>query len=140
MSNQPIARILTKLLVPFILLFGLYVQVHGELSAGGGFQAGVILGAGIILYGLVFGLDAAKRAVPLGLLYPASALGVLIYGGVGIAAQLLGGDYLDYGALASDFVSGQKLGIILVEAGVGVTVSSVMVLFFYEFSGRREAR
>lgn len=140
MNDQPIARILTKVLVPVILLFGLYVQVHGEASAGGGFQAGVILGAAVILYTLVFGLAAAQRALPHGVLYPGAALGVLIYGGVGIVAQLLGGNFLDYGVLAGDFVAGQKLGIILVEAGVGVTVASVMVILFYEFTGRREAR
>lgn len=138
MNEQPIARILTKFLVPLILLFGLYVQVHGEASAGGGFQAGVILGAGVILYGLVFGLDAARRAVPAGFVYAGAGTGVLIYGGVGIAAQLLGGDYLDYGVLSGDFVAGQKLGITLVEAGVGLTVASVMIVVFYEFSGRRE--
>lgn len=137
MREQPIARILTKVLVPFILLFGLYVQVHGEISAGGGFQAGVILGAAIILYGLVFGTEAARKSVPPAFVYAGAAVGVLVYGGVGIVAQILGGDYLDYGVLASDFVGGQKLGITLVEGGVGLTVASVMIGVFYDFTGRR---
>ena len=51
-----ILRVATKLILPFMLLFALYVQFHGDYGAGGGFQAGTIAGAGVILYALVFGL------------------------------------------------------------------------------------
>ena len=61
---------------------------------------------------------------------------MLIYGGTGIAALLSGGNYLDYGALAHDPVHGQHLGIFLVELGVGITVSAVMLSIFLNFTGR----
>jgi multicomponent Na+:H+ antiporter subunit B len=66
--------------------------------------------------------------------------GVLLYAGVGVAGLLLGGNYLDYNALAHDPHEGQHYGILLVELGVGITVFSVMVLLFLAFAGRgREA-
>ena len=64
MNHYAILRIVTKLLIPYILLFGRYVQFHGDFGPGGGFQAGVIFAAGIILYGLVFGIGAARRVAP----------------------------------------------------------------------------
>ncbi len=137
MKRYTIPRIGTKLLLPLILLFALYVQFHGDYGPGGGFQAGVIFGAGFILYALIYGLDDARRLMPPWLLRIGVSLGVLIYAGVGLVGLLLGGNYLDYGVLDShDPAHGQHLGILLVELGVGITVSAVMVTIFYAFAGR----
>ena len=59
-----ILRVIAKILIPFILLFALYVQFHGDYGPGGGFQAGVLFAAGFILYALVNGLGAAEAIVP----------------------------------------------------------------------------
>jgi len=136
MRHHIVLRVIAKMLVPVILLFALYVQFHGDYGPGGGFQAGVIFAAGVILYSLVFGLEAGMRAVPPEVLRPLAALGVLIYGGVGVATLLLGGAYLDYDVLAHDPVHGQHLGILLVELGVGITVASVLTLVYFAFAGR----
>ncbi|MCB1821653.1 MAG: Na(+)/H(+) antiporter subunit B [Candidatus Competibacteraceae bacterium] len=137
MRQYSIPRVMTKRLLPLILLFALYVQFHGDFGPGGGFQAGVIFGAGFILYALIYGLDQARRILPPWLLRIGVSLGVLIYAGVGVAGLLLGGNYLDYGVLdAHHPAHGQHLGILLVELGVGITVSSVMVTIFYAFAGR----
>ena len=111
-----------------------------ELGPGGGFQGGVILAAGYILYSLVHGTDAGERAFPMSWSDRLNSVGVLIYAGVGVATLLLGGTYLDYSALnASNPSAGQALGILLVELGVGVTVCAVMVTLFNELvrAGRR---
>ena len=129
-------RVMAKVLIPPILLFALYVQFHGDYGPGGGFQAGVIFAAGFILYALVFGLSAAQQVVDTGYLRLLSAFGVLLYGGVGVATMLLGGNFLEYGVLADDPVAGQHLGILLIELGVGITVFSVMLIIFYTFTGR----
>jgi multicomponent Na+:H+ antiporter subunit B len=140
-EQQRVLRVIAKLLIPFILLFGLYVQFHGDYGPGGGFQAGVIFAAGVILYALVFGLDPARRGVPMPALRPLVALGVLLYGGVGVVSLLLGGAYLDYNVLAPDDpVQGQHLGILLVELGVGITVTAAMIMLFFSFAGRGVAR
>lgn len=137
MRRYSIPRLVTKLATPLILLFALYVQFHGDYGPGGGFQAGVIFGAGFILYTLVYGLDNARRIMPPRLLRIGASLGVLIYAGVGIAGLFLGGNFLDYGVLdPGDPAHGQHLGILLVEFGVGITVSAVMIIIFYSFAGR----
>lgn len=139
MRNDLILRVIAKLLIPFILLFALYVQFHGELGPGGGFQAGVIAAAAIVLHALIFGLDAARRIVPEPLVETMLAAGVLIYAGVGVAGIFLGGNFLDYFVLSADRVYGQVRGIFWVEIGVAVTVSGVMLKIFYMFAARGQA-
>ncbi|MEM7480546.1 MAG: Na(+)/H(+) antiporter subunit B [Acidobacteriota bacterium] len=138
MKGLSILRVVATLAIPFILLFGLYVQFHGDYGPGGGFQAGAIFAAGFILYALVFGLGAARRIVPQRTVEAGLALGVLIFAGTGVASMLFGGNFLDYNALDShDPVHGQHLGILIIEFGVGVTVASVMLAIFYAFAGRK---
>jgi multicomponent Na+:H+ antiporter subunit B len=136
-KNNVIARVVAKLTIPGILLFALYVQFHGDYGPGGGFQAGVIFGAGIILYGMVFGLENLRKVVPPQVTTMFIAVGVLLYGGVGILSELLGANYLDYSALAADPHAGQHIGIIVVEIGVGITVAAVMMTIFTTFAGRQ---
>jgi multicomponent Na+:H+ antiporter subunit B len=136
MKDDIILRVVAKLLVPFMLLFAVYVQFHGDFGPGGGFQAGVIGATAIVFYALVFGLAAGRRLVPEGLVETMLAAGVLLYAGVGLAGLALGGAYLDYFVLDRDPVHGQHRGIFWVEAGVALTVSGVMLKLFYMFAGR----
>lgn len=141
MKHHSILRVVSKLLIPYILLFALYVQFHGDFGPGGGFQAGVIFAAGIILYGLVFGLKAARRVAPPVVIESLIAVGVLIYAGTGIAAMICGGNFLEYGALDHhDPKHGQHLGILIVELGVGITVAAVMIAIFFSFAGRERVK
>ena len=136
MKLDVILRVATKLLLPFMLLFALYVQFHGDFGPGGGFQAGVIAAATIILYALIFGLNAAQRVVPMSVATFMAPLGVAIYMGVGIAAMFLRGEFLNYSVFLHDPAHGQELGILLVEIGVLVTVAGTMTAIFYTFMGR----
>nr|WP_297349423.1 Na(+)/H(+) antiporter subunit B [uncultured Glaciecola sp.] len=136
MANDLILRVVTKWLSPIIILFALYVQFHGDYSPGGGFQAGVIFSSAILLYSLTYGLDAGLQLIPEYILRIGASLGVLIYGGVGVASMVLGGNFLNYSVLGSTPVAGQHLGIIIIELGVGITVASVMVLLFFTFARR----
>jgi multicomponent Na+:H+ antiporter subunit B len=136
MKREPVLRVVGKLLIPYMLMFALYVQFHGDFGPGGGFQAGVITAASIIFYALIFGLPAARRVVPEAVVETMVALGALIYLGVGFAGLALGGNFLDYFVLAHDPVHGQERGIFWVEIGVLVTVSGVMLKIFYVFAGR----
>jgi len=131
-----ILRVVSKFLIPVIMLFAFYVQFHGELGPGGAFQAGVIMASAFILHMLVFGLETTRRIVPVSVLRACAAAGALLYGGVGVAGLLLGGNYLEYNVLASDAVAGQHVGIILIELGVGLTVASTMVLLIFTFAER----
>jgi multicomponent Na+:H+ antiporter subunit B len=136
MKDDLVLRVVAKLFIPFILLFALYVQFHGDFGPGGGFQAGVIIAAAMIFYAIIFGLPTARAVAPDRLVETMVAAGVLIYAGVGVAGMLLGGNYLDYFVLGATPVDGQHRGIFWVEVGVAVTVSGVMLKIFYMFAAR----
>ncbi len=138
MSDHKILRVVSKFLIPFILLFGLYVQFHGDFGPGGGFQAGVIFASAFIVHTLIFGVTSTTRVVRPWVLKLVASLGVLTYAGVGVASMLLGANFLDYDVLAATPVGGQHLGIILVELGVGLTVAAVMLLMFFSFASQGE--
>lgn len=135
-GTRDILRVVSKSLIPFIALFALYTQFHGDYGPGGGFQAGVILAAAFVVYALVEGLPALDAAFPPRVREILAAVGVLIYGGVGVISMALGAVFLDYDVLAHDPHHGQHYGILLVELGVGVTVCSVMVALFGAFAAR----
>jgi multicomponent Na+:H+ antiporter subunit B len=136
-----VLRVVTAMLMPFILLFALYVLFHGDFGPGGGFQAGVIFATGFVLYGLVFGLDKAQRVLPEAVLWSLIPLGLFLFAGLGILNMLLGGSFLDYDSLsAGDPAAGQHLGILLVEAAIGITVAAVMTSIFFGFANRRVMR
>jgi multicomponent Na+:H+ antiporter subunit B len=134
-----VLRVIAKLFFPLILLFALYVLFHGDYGPGGGFQAGVIFATGFILYALAFGLGNAQRVIPHQLLCIMAAVGVLIYAAVGIESMLLGGKFLEYRVLAADPVTGQHLGIMLIELGVGITVAAVVLIIYYGFVSRQHS-
>ena len=126
-----ILREVCNLIVPAVMLYALYVQFHGEYGPGGGFQAGVILAAAVILYSLVHGRENAQKIFPTHVVKYFISIGLLLYAGVGIASLFLGGNYLDYNVLSHDPIHGQHLGILLIELGVGITVAAVMIMIFY---------
>ena len=116
-DHHMILRVIAKCLLPLILIYAFYVQFHGEVGAGGAFQAGVVLAVALILHSLVFGLTATMRAVPPWFTRALSAVGVLVYAGVGVWAMLNGWAYLEYQALFLEPPGGhdgQHAGIIII--------------------------
>lgn len=136
MRLDVILRVSTKLIIPFILVFAFYVHFHGDYGPGGGFQAGVIAAGAIILYAIIFGLQAAQRVVPQWLVAFMVPLGVLIYATTGAVSFIYGLNYMDYAALGHDPKHGHHLGILLVESGVIITVASTMTAIFYALMER----
>ena len=63
MERDPILRNTARVLVPLILLFGVYIVLTGHLGPGGGFAGGAILGGGLILYAISFGFDRLDRII-----------------------------------------------------------------------------
>ena len=139
MKHHLVLHLVAKVLIPFIMLFALYVQFHGDFGPGGGFQAGVIFGAAFILYGIIFGKDTAIKVVPLPVIYSMASVGVLLYTAVGVVGIFAGGEFLNYSVLASDPVAGQHYGIILIELGVGITVAAVMICLFFSYARYRHS-
>tara|TARA_Y100000589_G_scaffold331760_1_gene386875 strand:+ start:5548 stop:6012 length:465 start_codon:yes stop_codon:yes gene_type:complete len=139
MQHKEVLRVCSKLLIPLIMLFALYVQFHGDFGPGGGFQAGVIFASAFILYALIFGVDVGMKVLSPGARRFFLAAGLLLYAGVGIAGMFQGGRYLNYSVLLQDPVAGQHLGILLIELGVGVTVAAAMITIFYVFANQDES-
>jgi multicomponent Na+:H+ antiporter subunit B len=127
-----------RLVVPFIQLFALYVIAHGHHSPGGGFQGGVIFGAAIILYAISNNLRRTLRRMSERMSALFGSVGVIIYGGTGMLCLLLGAGFLDYRGMASllgvDPVSARSYSILIVETGVGLAVTAVMVWIYYNLS------
>lgn len=136
LRHHLIPQVVGRLLIPFIVLFGLYTQFHGEYGPGGGFQAGAIIATGVILYALLEGESKALRAVPRSVLLGMVVFGALLFGGVGVVCMLMGGAFLDYSVLSSDPVLGQQMGIIIIEAGVGMAVCGALLSIFHAFAAR----
>ncbi|MCB1843745.1 MAG: cation:proton antiporter, partial [Halioglobus sp.] len=102
----------------------------------GGFQAGAIFAAAVILFALIQGEREALTLIPPRLLVVLMASGALLYGGVGLLTMLLGANFLEYGVLSSNAVTGQQWGIILIELGVGISVASVLLAIYHAFAAR----
>lgn len=145
-DHHVVLRVVAKVLIPIVMIYALYVHFHGELSAGGGFQAGTIFAVAIVLYSLLFGITAALDAFPMIWARGIAAFGVLLYAGVGFWALMNGGNFLDYdyvlphgdGHHGADEPNthGQHLGIILIELGVLFAVAGSLISIFYAFAGR----
>jgi multicomponent Na+:H+ antiporter subunit B len=137
MRLDVLLRVIAKLLIPFIAVFGFYVHFHAEYSPGGGFQAGVVVAAAVILYALIFGLGEAQRIVPVRVVELLMGVGALIFLAIGVVTWLYGGNYLDYYALPiADPQISQQVGIILIEVGVLSAVTGAILAIFYAFAGR----
>ncbi|MGB9730735.1 MULTISPECIES: Na(+)/H(+) antiporter subunit B [Calditerrivibrio] len=133
MKRHIVLVMATRIMVPFILIFSLYVLAHGEISPGGGFQGGVIFAAGWILYSMVFGKEEFYRRISRNMLLAFTAIGVMIYTLVGYVSMFNGGTYLEYAKLPGlDMKTGNSIGLLLIEIGVFITVFSVMLLLFFE--------
>lgn len=124
-----------RLMIPFLQLFALYVIAHGHHSPGGGFQGGVIFGATIILLAIANDLRSTTRRLSERICAQMASIGVLIYAGTGALCLLLGANFLDYEVLSKLFtvspVMARSHGILLVETGVGLAVSTVMIWIYY---------
>ena len=136
LRHHLIPQVVGRLLLPFIILFGLYVQFHGEYGPGGGFQAGAIIATGLILHALLEGEQAALRSVPAAAMQLLVVAGASLYGAVGVVCMMLGGSFLDYSVLHPDPVTGRQLGIIVIELGVGMAVCGALLSIFHAFAAR----
>ena len=79
-----VVRTVCKIIIPFAQVFGLYVLFHGHESPGGGFQAGAILGASVILARFTVPWEITLRYLTGSGAIRVGAAGVLLYAVVGL--------------------------------------------------------
>lgn len=122
-----------RLVVPLIMIYGIYVLFHGEVSLGGGFQAGALLACAYIIDRITPSFGSAVGTISEERLLVIAGLGVFLYAFTGILPMLFGGnfleyDYLPFGALVQHGTSGlHTTGILMIEIGVTVTVMTVII-------------
>ncbi len=137
-TESPIIHLASRGISPVILLIGLYVFFHGHYSPGGGFQGGVLLAAAILLLRLSLGTSLSQPIMPSWITLRLSALGALIFAGIGLVSILFGGNYLDYHYLPIPWLDPAYLryyGILLVEVGVTITVMTTLVAIYDDLLG-----
>jgi multicomponent Na+:H+ antiporter subunit B len=137
-----IVQMLTRMLIPVIQLYAIYILFFGQYSPGGGFAAGVIFGASLILAVFVFGPEnypgaAAKKVLQ------GDGLGLLLFIGVGGLCLIGGGEYLNYARLELPGFSEparRSLGIVLTQIGVAldIAVTAVSIVFSLSFISHDE--
>jgi multicomponent Na+:H+ antiporter subunit B len=130
-----IVKHITKIVTPFIQLYGIFIILHGHISPGGGFAGGAIISASLILYTLSFGLEEGHKLAPHGLTSKVESGGVLWFIILGSAGIVFGGRFLD-NRLAG-FYMGEFGGLIsgglipLATIGIGLKVASTMITLFH---------
>jgi len=136
-EDNPITTLISSIVAPFILLFGIYIVVHGHYSPGGGFQGGTMLAASIILIRLVLGSEIGQLQFNSTWGTPLGSLGVLIYFGTGLAAVFFGGTFLNYHFLpiAQEASMKRSFGILFVEIGVGLAVMAILIAIYDDLLG-----
>jgi multicomponent Na+:H+ antiporter subunit B len=136
-EDNPITTLISSIVAPFILLFGIYIIVHGHYSPGGGFQGGTMLAASVILLRLVLGSEIGQLQFNSTWGTPLGSLGVLIYFGTGLAAVFFGGTFLNYHFLpiAQEVSMKRFFGILFVEIGVGLAVMAILIAIYDDLLG-----
>ncbi|CAD6494594.1 MAG: Domain related to MnhB subunit of Na+/H+ antiporter [Candidatus Argoarchaeum ethanivorans] len=142
-ERDVIIETVSRLMIPFIQLFALYVIIHGAGGPGGGFQGGVIFGSSFVLFIIAFGITAARKKVSERVNTALSALGVSIYAVVGllcIISSLGVAQYLNYGYLPLPFHFEERraLGMDFVEIGIGITVMAIVTSIFFDLAWKEE--
>jgi multicomponent Na+:H+ antiporter subunit B len=134
-----IIQTVSRITVPFIQIFALYVIAHGHHSPGGGFQGGVILGASFILLAISFNLKAMLERITERKDILLGGIGLLIYSGIGTLCVILGANFLNYKVLhyiipGASFVEARSNGILGVEIGVAIAVMAIMIAIYANLS------
>ncbi|MGQ9646993.1 MAG: MnhB domain-containing protein [Thermodesulfobacteriota bacterium] len=136
-ERDVIVETVSRVMVPFIQLFALYVIIHGAGGPGGGFQGGVLFASSFILYVVAFDLAGGRKRFPESANTILSSLGLYVYAGIGLLAiifSLGAAQYLNYGFIpfTSHFEENRALGMDFVEMGIGITVMAVIASIFFD--------
>lgn len=125
-----ILNVAFRMLVPFTIVYGVYVLCLGEFSPGGGFQAGALLSVGVLLSRLILG-EKARFNVSGSTSVVLAGIGTFIYAFTGWLTLFGGAEYfLDYNYMPVHLEPRHEmhaLGIFLIEIGVAVCVMMTII-------------
>ena len=132
-----IVKTITKFVCPPIILFGIYMVLHGHLTPGGGFPGGVIIACTFILLTVSFGKEVAFQKLKNSTAAILESLGALIFLIVALLGMIVGGwfffNFLPKGIpltiTSAGFIPFSNIGIALKVSGGIFAVFMVMVMF-----------
>ncbi len=133
-ASSVIVRIAIVFLAPLILLFSFYTILHGDVSPGGGFQGGAIIGASLIIFTTIFGLWESTSRIPQKLRFPLEGAALLSFFTVGVIGIIGGGNFLTYmlPRLATSLQPAVRTWLtLLVEIGIGVGGAMVFISILF---------
>lgn len=138
-ERDVIVETVSRVMIPFIQLFALYVIIHGAGGPGGGFQGGVVFASSFILFVIAFDLLGGRNRFPESFNTVLSSTGLYIYAGIGLLAIIFShgiAQYLNYGFIpfTSNFYENRALGMDFVEIGIGITVMSIIASIFFDLA------
>jgi len=135
--DSAIVQTMSRILIPLIQLFAMYVLFFGQYGPGGGFVGGVMLGASLILGILVFGPEASPYLLAQKVIH-GDGIGLMIYAGVGGLCLIGGGEFLNYSNLELPWVDTDSrrryLGILLTQIGVAVDIAVTAISIVFSLS------
>ncbi|MCE5342277.1 MAG: hypothetical protein LLF96_01625, partial [Eubacteriales bacterium] len=133
-KNDQVLQFAARLLVPVVLLFGIYVVANGHLSPGGGFSGGAIMGAGLILYLNAFGFDKAERFMTFGVFRWITFGALITYAGLKSYSFYMGANQLESGVSSGTAGAIFSAGFILpLNLCVALVVMCTMYAFYTLF-------
>ena len=128
------AVLISRVLAPLVLVFGIYVSIHATTTPGGGFQGGVIAASSLLLVFLGGGYSGWRRLVRSEVLDWCEGGGALLFACIGFAALFAGRPFasniLPFGALKSAWSGGTMF---VDNVGVAFAVFGSFGLVFLEF-------
>lgn len=133
--NDLIVKMTTKLVLPFIQLYGLYVIINGHLSPGGAFPGGAIFATSIVLFTIVFGLRIGQKRLPHTVSSKIETGGIFVFLLFGLTGIALGYQFLtnqEAGFPMGEFGSILSAGFIpIITFALGIKVMSAVVTLFH---------
>lgn len=133
--DDQVVRTVSRIVIPFAVVYGSYIMIHGHLSPGGGFPGGALLGAALVLYTLIYGVGRGARKMNRHVSERLEAGSVLSYVAVGTVGIVAGGEFLtnlDSGIAAGEFGAVVSAGFIpVIGVIIGVKVAATLVKMFH---------
>lgn len=120
-DDSVVVNVLSKFILPILLVFGFYIHSHGDYTPGGGFQAGVIFACVLCLY-YFLNLGTNAKKMTYNVLTGISMIGFLLYVGLGILGFFITGKFLDFSFLPFELANAR--GVFIVELGIACVVFS----------------
>mgnify|MGYP001271524616 FL=1 len=123
-----IVKGVSKMVFPFIMLFGTSLVLYGHLSPGGGFSGGVVLAGGFVLLLLAFGKEHVFDIFPRRVaeaLDSLGAAGFLAIAVLGFAGGHFFYNFLDKGRLFHLWSAGT---MVFCNIMIGIKIGSALFL------------